>query len=95
MNLAELRKQREQIYAVAARHGATDVRVFGSVARGNTTAESDVDFLVQLEPGRSLFDLGGLLMDLQDLLGVRVDVATVQSLKPRVRERALQDARPL
>ncbi len=68
------------------------MRVFGSVARGDATEASDVDFLVDLEPGRSLMDLGGLLMDLQDLLQRNVDVVTERGLRPRVAQRVLADA---
>jgi uncharacterized protein len=68
------------------------VRVFGSVARGDATEASDVDFLVDLEPGRSLMDLGGLLMDLQDLLQRNVDVVTERGLRPRVAQQVLADA---
>ena len=71
------------------------MRVFGSVARGEVMPDSDVDFLVDMEPGRSLLDLGGLLMDLQELLGRRVDVVTEQGLRSRVRERVLREAMPL
>jgi len=87
--------KREEILHLAARHGARNVRIFGSVARGEARPDSDVDVLVDLEPGRSLFDLGGLLMDLQDLLGCRVDVVTEQGLRPRIRERVLREAVPL
>ena len=87
-----LGEKRGDILAVAARHGASNVRVFGSVARGEADEASDVDFLVDLEPGRSLFDLGGLLMDLQALLGREVDVATPRGLKPRIREQALRES---
>lgn len=90
-----LRSRREQILQYAKRRGARNVRVFGSVARGDAQAESDIDFLVDLEPGRSLFDLGGLLMDLQDLLGCRVDVVTEAGLRPLIRRRVLRHARPL
>jgi predicted nucleotidyltransferase len=90
-----LRAKRDDILRIAARHGAKNLRLFGSVARGEADAHSDVDVLVDLEPGRSLFDLGGLLMDLQALLGRKVDVATVQGLRPRIRERALREAVPL
>lgn len=93
MQLNDLIKaKRNDIVQIAARHGASNVRVFGSVARGEATAESDIDVLVDLEPGRSLLDLGGLLMDLRALLGCNVDVATANSLRPRVRERALREA---
>ena len=87
--------KRQEILRLAARHGAHNVRIFGSVARGEARPDSDVDVLVDLEPGRSLFDLGGLLMDLQDLLGCRVDVVTEQGLRPRIRERVLREAVPL
>ena len=90
--LDELRARRDEILQVARARGATRVRVFGSVARGDSTESSDVDFLVDLEPGRSLLDLGGLLMDLQDLLNRDVDVATERGLRPRVAHRVLADA---
>ncbi len=67
---------REQILSLAAKYGDYNIRVFGSVASGLTDEKSDVDFLVELEDGRTLFDLGGLLMDLQELLQRRVDVVT-------------------
>jgi uncharacterized protein len=95
MTLEELRARRETILALARRHGAYDLRVFGSVARGDADARSDIDFLVALEPGRSLLDLGGLLMDLRDVLGCDVDVVTEAGLRPRVRERVLREAAPL
>jgi len=91
--LDELRARRGEILAIADRWGATNVRVFGSVARGDATHGSDVDLLVDLEPERSLLDLGGLLMDLQDLLGVSVDVGT--DVRPRMREQVLGEAIPL
>lgn len=74
--LTELRRRRTEIIQVAEARGAHHVRVFGSVARGDSSGTSDVDFLVDLHDGRGLFDLGGLLMDLRDLLGCDVDVAT-------------------
>ena len=77
---------------MAEARGAHRVRVFGSVARGDSSAGSDVDFLVQLDEQRGLFDLGGLLMDLQDLLGCDVDVTTEAGLRPRVAARVLADA---
>jgi len=70
------------------------VRVFGSVAQGTAASESAVDFLVELEPGRSLLDLGGLQMDLQQLLQRAVDVVTETGLRPRIRVRVLQEAKP-
>lgn len=87
-----LKSKREDILEIAARHGARNVRVFGSVARGEADEKSDVDFLVEMEPGRSLLDMGGLLMDLRDLLGRDVDVATERGLKPRIRARVLHQA---
>ena len=96
MNLNELfTNQRTDILRLAAQYGARNVRIFGSVARGEAGPDSDVDVLVDLEPGRSLFDLGGLLMELQDLLGCRVDVVTEQGLRPRIRARVLREAVPL
>jgi uncharacterized protein len=87
-----LNEKREEILAIAARFGASNIRLIGSVARGEATAASDIDFLVELEPGRSLFDLGGLVSELQALLGCRVDVATERGLRPRIRERVLSEA---
>jgi uncharacterized protein len=84
--------RREAILAIAGRYGARNVRVFGSVVRSEADAGSDVDFLVELEPGRSLFDLGGLLMDLQEHLHCKVDVMTPAMLKPRIREQILREA---
>ncbi len=96
MNFNEvLSQKREDVLRVAARYGAHNVRIFGSVARGEADDASDLDVLVDLEPGRSLFDLGGLLMELQELLGLQVDVVTEQGLRPRIRERVLREAMPL
>ena len=90
-----LQAKREEILHLAAQRGAYNVRIFGSVARGEAGPGSDVDFLVNMEPDRSLFDLGGLLMDLQDLLGCNVDVVTEPGLRARIRQRVLDEARPL
>jgi predicted nucleotidyltransferase len=96
MSIDELLKQkRGDVLRIAEQHGAHNVRIFGSVARGEARPNSDVDVLVELEPGRSLLDLGGLLMDLQDLLGVEVDVVTEKGLRERIRERVLKEATPL
>ena len=84
--------KRDAILALAAKHGASNVRIFGSVAEGKADAASDVDFLVDMEPGRSLFDLGGLLMDLQDLLGRKVDVVTEAGLRDRIRQSVCDQA---
>jgi predicted nucleotidyltransferase len=90
--LSELRARRDDILAVARDRGASDVRVFGSVARGTGSRTSDIDLLVSFESGRSLLDLGGLIADLEELLGLPVDVVTADELRPHVRERVLSDA---
>ncbi|HLA80570.1 MAG TPA: nucleotidyltransferase family protein [Thermoleophilia bacterium] len=87
-----LKRKRHEILRIAAKHGALSVRVFGSVARGEADAQSDIDFLVELEPGRSLLDLGGLQYELESLLGCRVDVVTERGLKTRIRDRVLREA---
>ena len=92
---ALLQQKREEILRIAAQHGARNVRVFGSVARGDAGPESDIDFLVELEPGRSLLDHAALLLDLEQLLGRKVDVATERGLKERIRVRVLREAAPL
>lgn len=94
-SLAELRARRDEILAVARQHGAANIRVFGSVARGDETEGSDVDLVVDFEPGRSLFDHGALIMDLQDLLGCRVDVLSSRGLKDRLRVRVEREASAL
>lgn len=96
MTLEELlHVKREEILKVCAKYGARNVRVFGSVARGEADEQSDVDFLVEMEPGCSLFDLGGLQYELERLLGHPVDVVTERGLKARIRDRVLQEAVPL
>jgi uncharacterized protein len=96
MTLQEIRRsKREKILTIASSHGASNIRVFGSVARGEASASSDIDLLVELEPGRSLMDLGGFLMDVQEELGIRVDVATERMLRPEVRRRVLAEVVPL
>jgi predicted nucleotidyltransferase len=86
---------KEQILALADKYGASDVRVFGSVARGTADERSDIDFLVDLVPGHSLLDLGGFLYELQQLLGRPVDVITAAGLRPRIRDRVLKEAVPI
>ena len=90
-----LRNRRYEILDLAGRHGATNVRVFGSAARGDSDDRSDIDLLVEMQPGRSLLDMGGLLMDLQRLLGRRIDIVTERGLRARIRERVLREAVPL
>jgi hypothetical protein len=96
MTLQELRAtKRDEILRIAATRGARNVRVFGSVARGENDPLSDIDFLVDLEPGRSLFDLSGLLIDLEAALHSQVDVVTEHGLRSRIRDRVLREAVPL
>jgi len=95
VTFSDLQAQRPAILALAAKHGATDIRVFGSVLCGEANSMSDLDLLVDMEPGRSLLNMGGLLMDLRELLSCPVDVVTERGLRPRLRERVLRDALPL
>ncbi len=92
VTLRTLAERRSEILALAERYRAGEVRIFGSVVRGDSREDSDVDLIVKPSPGCSLFDLGGLLEDLQDLLGCRVDLVTEDGLKPRIRERVLKEA---
>ncbi len=85
---------KRQIEVLARRHGASNVRIFGSVAKGVNRENSDVDFLVEFEPTRTLFDLIALRLDLNDLLGAEVEVVTPGSLR-YIRERVLAEAVPL
>ncbi|NUQ03773.1 MAG: nucleotidyltransferase family protein [Anaerolineae bacterium] len=80
---------------MAEQYGATNVRVFGSVARGEAREDSDVDFLVEFRKGTSIFELAGLRLDLMDLLSHDVDLVPEDSLKPHVRPWAIRDAKPL
>jgi predicted nucleotidyltransferase len=87
-----IKAKRLEILKLAQKYGAYNVRVFGSVARGEARPDSDIDFLVELEPGRSLFDLGGLLFELRNLLGVEIDVVTEKGLRSRIRESVIREA---
>jgi len=91
-NQSILRLKRSQIMQIAARNGVKRLRVFGSVARGTDDAQSDIDFLVDLAPNRSLLDLGKFLYEIRSLLGREVDVVTEKGLKQRIRERVLAEA---
>ncbi len=93
--LNDILRQRDEILRLAAARGASNVRVFGSFARGDADDRSDIDFLVDMEPGRSLLDLGGLLMDLRELLRRDVDVVTEPSLRERIRDSVIAEAVPL
>lgn len=90
-----IRDKRDDIFRLSELHGARNVRVFGSVARDEAGPESDIDFLVDLEQGRSLLDLGGLLVDLEQLLGRRVDIVTERGLHWYLRDTIIKEARPL
>ena len=90
-----LKGKREEILRIAAKYGARNVRLFGSAARGEASDGSDVDFLVEMEPGRSLIDLAGLRLDLMELLCREVDVVTESGLYWLLRRKILREARPL
>jgi hypothetical protein len=90
-----LRQRRKAVLACAARHGATNVRVFGSVARGEERPGSDVDLVVDLAPRTGLFEIGTLRRELTEILGAPVDVAPSDSLRPRVRAEIERDGVPL
>ena len=93
MSIRELlQSKREKILQIAARHGARKVRVFGSVARGEARRGSDIDFLVEVDEGRSLLDHAALILDLERLLKRPVDVASERGLRPPVRKEVLKDA---
>lgn len=95
MKLNDLIKRREEIIKLASKHGARNIRVFGSVARGEERPDSDLDLLIDLEPGRSLMDHAALLLELQDLLGQEVDVVTEKGVRERYRDRVLKEAVPI
>ena len=90
-----IQEKRHDILQIATEHGARNVRIFGSVARGDARAESDVDILVKMDQGRSLLDLSALVMDLRDLLGRKIDVVSEDGLYWLLRRRILREAKPL
>lgn len=90
-----LRARRDEIQRIAAKHGARNVRVFGSVARGDAHPESDVDLLIDAGPVTSSWFPAGLILDLEDLLGKRVEVVTERGLDPLIRDRVLKEAVPI
>jgi predicted nucleotidyltransferase len=90
-----LKKNRNAVMGLARKHGARNLRIFGSVARGESVAGSDIDLLVKMEEGRSLLDLTALTLDLQELLGLKVDVISEDGLYWLLRRRILKEARPL
>jgi len=95
MSSPVLEEYRERILELAARRGASNVRIFGSLARGEGNKESDLDLLVTLEKGRSLLDLVALKLDIEDLIHRSVDVVTDRALSPYIREQVLVEAVPL
>lgn len=90
-----LKPKRGDILALAALRGIKNLRVFGSVARGQAGPDSDVDFLVDIEPGRTYLDMGAFLIDLQDLLGRKVDLVTERALYAPIKCQILKEAVPL
>jgi hypothetical protein len=88
----ELRAHHDEIYVIAERHGMSNVRVFGSVARGEATENSDLDLLIDVGEGRGYFAMSGFALDIEELLGVFTQVATVNGLKKHVRDRVLAEA---
>lgn len=91
----EIFRRRDEILSLAKQYGAHNVRIFGSVARGDAAETSDLDIVVSFEPGRSLFDHGGLLMDLRELLGVKVDVVSEGGMRERFRNHVINEAIPI
>lgn len=90
-----IENKKKDIQKLAEQHGVRRLRIFGSVARGDSRPDSDVDFLVLFDEDRSLLDQASLLVDLQDLLGVKVDVVSEAGINPRMRDRILSEAIPL
>jgi predicted nucleotidyltransferase len=90
-----IHERREEIEQIAARHGVVRMRLFGSVARGEATPDSDIDFLVETGPTTSAWFPAGLMLDLEALLGRRIEIVTEHALQPDLRESVLRDARPL
>lgn len=93
--LYQLHGRRDEINALAQRYGAKNLRVFGSVARGQEGPESDIDLLVDFEPGRSLLDQAGLIIELEAMLRRRVEIGTTRGIRPPYRDRILSEAKPL
>jgi len=90
-----IKSNRDEILALATQRGIKNVRVFGSVARGQAGPDSDVDLLVDVEPGRTYLDMGAFLMDIQDLLGRKVDLVTERALHRSIKKQVLKEAVPL
>jgi uncharacterized protein len=92
---ALLQEKRDEVMALAAKHGARNIRVFGSVARGESSPGSNIDFLVKMEQDRSLLDLSALVLDLRELLAIKVDVVSEDGIYWLLRRRILKEAKPL
>lgn len=96
MNIYELLKEKkEEIIQIANSHGAYNIRIFGSVARNEATDTSDIDLIVDIGENLSFFFPGGLVLELEKLLGKKVDIVTEKSLKPRIRDNVLKEAKAL
>jgi uncharacterized protein len=95
VNISEIKEKREDILRIAKKHGAYNIRVFGSVVRGEAKQDSDLDILIDLEPNRSLLDHAGLIVDLQETMNCKVDVVTEKGLRPRIRDVILREAIPI
>jgi len=95
ITIDDIHERRDEIIAVASRYGASNIRIFGSVARGDAGESSDVDLLVRFEPSRSLFDHGALIDDLETLLAIKVDVISEGGMRERFRDLVLKQAVPL
>ena len=94
-NMEIIKSNREAILKIAAKHGAKNVRIFGSVARGEDDEKSDIDFMVEMGPERSLYDRAALLLELQELMKIKVDVVTEKGINARIKNRVLNEAIPL
>ncbi len=95
MNIGEVKAKREDILNIAKKHGAYNIRIFGSVVRGEAKQDSDLDVLIELEPNRSLFDHAALMVELQEIMNCKVDVVTEKGLRARIRENILKEAMPI
>jgi len=96
MSIADvIKEKRAEILRIAAKYGVHNIRVFGSVARGEAGPESDLDLLVQLEPGVTLLKQAAMVRELEALLGCNIDVVSERGLRPRIRDRVLKEAVPI